>query len=140
MPSYSKKSNAEILRIASIIMIVWGVIDFIAGIFLTATGGALVDDVEMDVAGAAVAIFGMAMICAGIVNAIVGLIGMKSAKQDGPHTVAFVLGIITTLGGLFTLFSSFGSGDAGQVVNGIIGLVVPALYLYGAYQLRKEAA
>ncbi len=80
------------------------------------------------------------MICAGIVNAIVGLIGMKSAKQDGPHTVAFVLGIITTLGGLFTLFSSFGSGDAGQVVNGIIGLVVPALYLYGAYQLRKEAA
>ncbi len=48
MPSYSKKSNAEILRIASIIMIVWGVIDFIAGIFLTATGGALVDDVEMD--------------------------------------------------------------------------------------------
>lgn len=140
MPSYSKKSNAEILRIASIVMIVWGVIDFIAGIFLTATGGALVDDIEMDYAGAAVAIFGMAMICTGIINAIVGLIGMKSAKQDGPHTVAFVLGIITTLGGLFTLFSSFSSGDAGQVVNGIVGLVVPALYLYGAYQLRKEAA
>lgn len=115
-------------------MIVWGVIGFIAGIFLTATGGALVDDIEMDYAGAAVAIFGMAMICAGIINAIVGLIGMKSVKQDGSHTVASVLG------GLFTLFSSFVSGDAGQVANGIVGLVVPALCLYGAYQLRKEAA
>ena len=121
-------------------MIVWGVIGFIAGIFLTATGGALVDDIEMDYAGAAVAIFGMAMICAGIINAIVGLIGMKSVKQDGSHTVASVLGIITTLGGLFILFSSFISGDAGQAANGIVGLVVPALCLYGAYQLRKEAA
>lgn len=51
-----------------------------------------------------------------------------------------VIGIITTLGGLFILFSSFGSGDAGRVANGIVGLVVPALCLYGAYQLRKEAA
>ena len=80
------------------------------------------------------------MIITGIFDLIIGIVGVKASKTNGKHTAAFVLGIIGVIIAGISLVTTFtsSSGDvASSLAGGVVGLVLPILYLVGVVQTRK---
>ena len=87
-----------------------------------------------------VMLMGVALIVGGIIDLIIGIVGLKASKTNGKHTGAFVLGIIGVVFAAMTLIGTFasGTGDIGSsLAGGVVGLILPVLYLVGVVQTRK---
>jgi len=135
------KQGSTLLKVVSIIMIVYGIILAVLGLVSTVGGGAMIGaDAETDItaAGAGLAIIGIAFIISGVLEAVIGFVGLRASKEQGEHKAAFVIGIIGVVSGAITLVQSFG-GDGGSVFSSLLGLILPVLYLVGVNQTRQEA-
>ncbi len=135
------KQGSTLLKVVSIIMIVYGIILAVFGLLSTVGGGAMIGaDVETDVtaAGAGLAIIGIAFIFSGVLEAVIGFIGLKASKEQGEHKAAFAIGVIGVVFSAITLIQSFG-GDGASIGSSLVGLILPVLYLVGVYQTRQGA-
>lgn len=132
--------GSKLLKVVSIIMIVFGGIYAVLGLLTTIGGSAMLGagaDLEDEAAviGVVAAAAGVIFILSGVLDIVVGVVGLKASKESGKHTAAFVLGILSVVFAAISLFQAIGSG--GSVVGGIFGLVLPVLYLVGVVQTRS---
>ena len=84
------------------------------------------------------AVMGIIAIVRGIYRLIYAIVGLNAAKGKAVNA-AFVLGIIDLVITLLDIIASVLSGS-GLAVTGIVaGILMPGIYVYSAYLLKKEA-
>ena len=131
---------SSVLRVTSLIMIVYALICLVLGLFMMFGVYIVAADAEVGLGAGVAAILGVVAFFGGLLNLFVGAVGFKASKQAGKNTLAFALGIISVIFGVYSLVSAIGTGDAGSIANAVAGLILPALYLYGVYQTRQAPA
>ncbi len=130
------KSNT-LLKVTGILMIIGGAIGIIGGIIAIIGVGAFV----AMVGGSAGILIGGAILVliSAIVSLIAGIQGVKNADKPENANVCIMYGSIvigfTILGSLLNVIGGKGFSFSSL----LIGLVLPGLYLYGAFQNKKLA-
>jgi len=126
--------GSSILKITSILFIIFGAVSTLFSLLavfgssiVTAVGGAV------GVMGGVLLIGSIILIIVSVVELIVGLMGYK--KSDDPSQANFfiVIGIVLCILALVSMIMSF-------QVTGLIGFVLPILYIVGGYMNKNAAA
>ncbi|MCL1974243.1 MAG: hypothetical protein FWG54_05445 [Bacteroidetes bacterium] len=126
-----KKSN-KLLKIVGILMIIGSIISIILGL----------------VVGGIAALFGglnlitfaaLLMLAGGIVNLIAGICGVKYAAKPEKANTCILYGVLTAALVVLSNILYVSAGSGMNTTSLITGLLLPALYLIGAYQNKKLA-
>lgn len=138
--SNNKPTVSSVLRVASIIMIVFAIANLVIGllmmlgVFFASAGD------TVGVAAGVAAVLGVVAFIGGLLNLFVGVVGLNASKRNEKNTLAFILGIISVIYGIYGIVSAVSTGDAGSIANAFVGVILPVLYLYGVVQTRKDIA
>ena len=137
-----QKSNG-FLKITGILMIIGGAFGLIFGV-ITVLGVALVASL-LELAGESVSagmltFAAVLFLVSGIIEFVAGILGVANSKKPDKASVCIVFGILTAvLAVVSIIFTMVGGGDF-SVLNLCTGLVLPILYLIGAFQMKSKAA
>jgi len=135
------------LKVTGIFMIIGGSIGMLFGVFVlifgVVLGIAAIHDpspVVKVVAGLVEA--GVVLALAGTaIQFIAGLVGVKNAKNPEKANLCIVLGILNALLVLVSLLFDYIGGGIHNFYNlylVLFGLIIPTLYLVGAFQLKAK--
>ena len=138
--SNSMASGSSVLRVASIIMIVFAIVNLVIGLFMMMGVFIASSDDMVGIAAGVAAVLGIVAFIGGLLNLFVGVVGLNASKRNDKNTLAFVLGIISVIYGIYSIVSAISTGDGGSIANAFVGIILPALYLYGVIQTRKAIA
>ena len=137
------KSN-KFLKVTGILMIISGGLGIIFGL-IAVLGAGVVAAVANEIGlgqeiNLSILIFASVLsLISGIVSLIAGILGVKNAAKPEKATVCIVFGILTAvlsvLGNVLTVVA----GSNFSPVNLVLGLVVPVLYLIGAFQNKNQS-
>ena len=122
----------SLLHVVSIILIVISVIGIVMGLMVSVLGGAVLGAAAESLGlGLAVgSVIGVFVIAGSVYNLVAGILGVKAK-----FTACKVLGIISLVCGCFSLLSAlFVVGSAASITTAIAGLVLPMLYVWGAFK------
>ena len=151
-------SAQKTLRVISIIIVVFAVIGIILGLLGMAGGGILgaassTTEVSNELAkegytssdGAAAGILvmvgGLVVIISAVIDLIVGILGMRGAKDPSKIGAFFVICIIGIVLAVLSLISAIGGGsDASSILSNVISLVLIIWCFYLANKIKNEGA
>lgn len=134
-------NSQKYIKIISIIDIVFGVIGLIVGVlgatggFIAASGATGADVAATDAAGFGGVMIILAIAC--IFEIIVGILGLRAAKDASKIKPVFVLSIISLAVGVVSLIMSITGGSF--KASDLAGLVGSALMVFCANNVRKQA-
>ncbi|NLA26009.1 MAG: hypothetical protein GX878_01290 [Firmicutes bacterium] len=131
------KSNT-LLMVAGILMIIGGIFGTIVGIIAVVSVGALAGTLGSEV-NLALLIFSAIITPIGaVVCFVAGIVGVKNAAKPEKANLCIIFGILTAA---FLLLSNVltAVGGSFNTMYLVIGLLVPALYLVGAFQNKNIA-
>jgi hypothetical protein len=128
------------LKVTSILMIIFGIIAIIAGIVAIVGVSAL--GVALGAGAGFVAlmvVMGVLALVGAIIELLAGLAGRKCANNPSVQGLrkCMILGIIVLA---LSIIALIGSGVLGAL-NGlgiVTGLIIPILYLIGVFQIKKH--
>ena len=133
-----EKSNA-FLKVAGILMIIGGVFTIIFSILAVVGVGALAATLGTEVDMGLLMVSSILGLISGIVSFIAGIMGTKNANKPEKAMACIVFGGLTVLLSVLGTILNVVGGSQFNVVGLITGLLVPALYLVGAFQNKKRA-
>ena len=133
-----QKSNG-FLKVAGILMIIGGVFTIIFSILAVIGVGALAASLGAEVDMGLVMVSAILGLISGIVSFIAGIMGTKNANKPEKAMTCIVFGGLTVLLSVLGSILNVVAGSQFSVVGLITGLLVPALYLIGAFQNKKSA-
>jgi hypothetical protein len=129
----------KFLKICGILMIIGGIIGILGGILLLAGAGllsAVAEEANVEVNESLLTFASIFAAASGVVSLIAGILGVKYAARPEKANICIVFGIlvivISVIGNVIGLV---GGGDF-QPLNLLTGLIVPVLYLIGAFQSK----
>jgi len=121
-----------LIFVVSILLLIGAAVDLISVVsllgLLGVAGGAVAGVVVFSVIFAVVATAYLA---------VVGVLGLQNAAKPEKADLLFKLGIGLCAVSLISLIFDIASG--GGVFYGIVGFLLPVLFVYGAMTLRKQA-
>ena len=157
-----QQQGSTLLKVVSIILIVFGALGIVAGISGLVGGGVVagsgiadqatgttlsinngeLSGSDADVAAlgiTALVLVGVIALISGALDLIIGIVGLKASKENAKHTAAFVLGIIGVVFAVISLIATISAGGdmTTSLASGVVGLILPVLYLVGVNQTRK---
>jgi len=141
------EKNNKFLKVTGILMIISGSIGLLAGIFILLFGVVLgIAAIHNPAPGVNQVVglveTGVALALVGtVVQFIAGVVGVKNAKNPEKAGLCIVLGILNALLILTSLILDYIGGGVHNFYNVFLilfGLVVPTLYLLGAFQLKEK--
>ncbi|MFZ5975010.1 MAG: hypothetical protein ACOYU3_06345 [Bacillota bacterium] len=121
-------SASNILKISSILFIVFGVIAAI--ISLIAVVGSGVVTAYAGVFGGALLFVSIIALLSSALEIIIGFLGLKKCNDPSQANYFIVTGAVLCGLGLISMISSFS-------ITGLISFVLPGLYIYGGSMLKK---
>lgn len=136
----SKPTGSSVLRVASIIMVVFAVINLVVGLLMMMGVFFASADEELGIAAGVAAVIGVVAFIGGLLNLFVGVVGLKASSRNDKNTLAFILGVISVIYGIYAIVSAISTGDGSSIANAFVGIILPALYLYGVIETRKAIA
>lgn len=134
--------SQKALKVVSVLLIIYAVAMAAFGIFMVAGGSFLVGE-TVDVDGTAqaanvmAAALGAGTIAGGVIDLIIGLLGLRGAKNPrkvGPFFVLCIIGLVLGLVGLGMSLAQ-GTFDLWSLVS----VVIVAVCLYLSAQVKKQA-
>ncbi len=133
-----EKSNG-FLKIAGILMIIGGVFTILFSILAVIGVGALAATLSQEVDMGMLIAASVLGIISGIISLIAGILGAKNANKPEKAKTCIIYGGLTVLLSVLGSILNVVGGSQFSVVGLITGLIVPALYLIGAFQNNKRA-
>jgi len=141
-----EKSNV-FLKVTSILMIISGSFGLLFGIFILLFGVLLgIAAIHNPAPGVAQVVglveTGVVLALVGtLVQFIAGIVGFKNAKNPEKANLCVILGIINAVFILTSLILDYVGGGVHNFYNVFLvmfGLIVPTIYLLGAFQLKAK--
>ncbi len=136
-----KKSNG-FLKVTGILMIIGGGLGIILGIIAVLGVSVAVEFINGLGGNADLGLLMFAAILSlvsSVVSLVAGIIGVANAAKPEKAVVCIVFGILTAVLSVLGNVLTVAGGGSFSAVNLIIGLVLPVLYLIGAFQNKKRA-
>ena len=148
-----RSGSQKALLVISIINIVFAVIALLGGLMLM-FGGALFGAVNSSEAAAALAgsgisqgqlgaiagIGGFVIIVSGVVELILGILGVRAANDNQKIMPVWIFAIIQLVLGVISLISIIGGGSfSTQGGSAIFSLILAAVVMWIANNIKKEA-
>ena len=136
------KSNG-FLKVTGILMIISGVIGVIFGIIAVlgvALVAALAGEFGVGVNTGLLTFACILAIISSIIGFIAGIVGVSNAAKPEKAKTCIVFGILVIILSILGNILTVVAGGNFAVVGIFTGLVVPVLYLLGAFQNKKRAA
>ena len=135
------QTSNKLLKITSILMIISGAIGtgvgFLALLGIAVTGVAAL---SLGVSMGVLVLLTILAIAGGIINLVAGILGVINASKPEKAKICIIFGILSLAVLLLGNIVDFVAGDGVNVLNLLKGVVLPALYLAGAFQNQKLAA
>ena len=141
------EKKSTLLKVSGILMIIFAailIVIYIIGLL----GAGFLASVAAEIGDAGAIMYtGVAMIAiivlliGAVIQLIAGILGVKNHNKPEKATVCIVFGVIIVVAALAGLIMDISGGPFGvtQVLMIIGQLVLPVLYLLGAFQLKKLA-
>ena len=148
-----EEKGSKILKFASIIMIIGGILSALGGILIVAAAGLFtafsgnaevqqaVSEAEASVGSVSVLLWVAAIITivGAVIEIVAGIKGKKNWNNPEAFKTLLILGIACAAMSLIS--NIILAGEQGIKITSIIsGLVIPALYIYGVTELKKQVA
>lgn len=135
------QTSNKLLKITSILMIISGAIGtgvgFLALLGIAVTGVAAL---SLGVSMGVLVLLTLLAIAGGIINLVAGILGVINASKPEKAKICIIFGILSLAVLLLGNIVDFVAGDGVNVLNLLKGVVLPALYLAGAFQNQKLVA
>lgn len=139
------EKSSKLLKVVSILMIIFGSIALLLGIFaligaMALMGGALGLGTEFAEAVAELILVAAVLTLVGaVIQFVAGIVGVKNHNKPDKAKVCIIFGILVALVQLISIVLDVAGGGftATTGISIVIGLVIPVLYLLGAFQLKK---
>ena len=135
------QTSNKLLKITGILMIISGAIGtgvgFLALLGIAVTGVAAL---SLGVSMGVLVLLTLLAIAGGIINLVAGILGVINASKPEKAKICIIFGILSLAVLLLGNIVDFVAGDGVNVLNLLKGVVLPALYLAGAFQNQKLAA
>jgi len=142
-----EKSN-KFLKVTGILMIIGGSFALLASVLMLLFGVLLVEGAihsnltrSQDFAVGLIVAALVLVIVGGVVQFIAGVVGVKNAKNPDKANTCIIFGILAAIVYLVSLLMNFLGGSNHTWLDVLVvffGLIVPALYLVGAFQLKAK--
>ena len=127
----------KLLKISGILMIIGGSISLIIGIFVglfTVLAAVAVGQ------AAGILVFATVLILVGaVITFVAGILGVKNAAKPEKAGSCIVFGILAVLMCIISSILTLVGGGNFDALSLISGLVLPIIYLIGAFQSKKAA-
>ncbi len=130
-----KKSNG-FLKVTGILMIIGGGIGIIVGM-LAVTGVALLSGAGYN--STLLTVGAIFAVVSAVVSLVAGILGVANAAKPEKAMVCIVCGILTVLMAIIGTVITMVGGGQFPFGNLLTGLVLPVLYLIGAFQNKSRA-
>lgn len=134
-----RKSNG-FLKVTGILMIIGGVFSGIMGIIAVVGVGVLAAAAGGEVNVGLLVFAAILTLVGALVSFIAGIIGVANAAKPEKAMVCIVFGILTVAFSVLGTILTTAAGGKFSVFGLLLGLVLPVLYLIGAFQNKKLAA
>lgn len=132
-----EKQTNKFLKITGILMIVGGILSAIFGIIAVLGVGVLALALGSEAKIGLLMIGSLLALASGIVSIVAGISGVKNAAIPEKATTCIKFGILTVVFAILGSTISMMGGNSYDISSLIMGLVLPILYLYGAYQNKS---
>ncbi len=132
------KSNA-LLKVVGILMIIGGAILTIIGIIAAAGVGLVAAALGSEANMTLLLVSAILLLLNGIVTLVAGILGVANAAKPAKAGSCIVFGVLAVILAVVSSILNVAGGNPFNAVNLIIGLVLPVLYLIGAFQNKKIA-
>lgn len=136
--------SQKTLKIVSIILIIWAVLEVLFGAFLaagSAVPGMSAESVDVNgstmVLSSAALAMGIGVIVGGVINLIIALLGLRGAKNPAKIGVFFVLCIIGLVLSVIGTIMSIMQGSFQW--SYVVSLAIVAVCTYLASKIKKQA-
>ena len=133
-----EKSNG-FLKVTGILMIIGGVFTIVFSILAVVGVGALAATLGTEADLGLLMVSSIIGLISGVVSLIAGITGAKNANKPEKATACIAFGCLTVLLSILGSILNVVGGNQFSVLGLITGLIVPALYLVGAFQNKKRA-
>jgi hypothetical protein len=133
-------TNNRLLMVTSILLIIVGSIGIILGIIAALGVGALVLIADGSADMGLLTFASALVLLNALVSLVAGILGVVNAAKPNKMTTCIVFGVLSIVLTLLANFLSVSAGNDFKLINLLIGLVLPVLYLMGASQNKKRAA
>ena len=132
-----EKNKNALLLVTGILLIIGGVISLIGSIIvLLAARVAVVLYAEQE--GVGLLVFAaVPLLLSAIVSLVTGILGVVNAGKPGKAKILIVFGILTALLSVLGNILTVVGGGTFSVLSLITGLILPVLFLVGAFQSKK---
>ena len=146
-----KAPGSTILKVVGILMIIFGALSLIIGLAAGALTGAvnsLADSIasELDASEAAEVTkaagtltgYTTVLIIASIIEIVAGIVGCALNNKPAKATICLVFGVLTLIVALVSFIMGIAGGaSATGIITGLVGFVLPILYIVGALKNKK---
>ena len=127
--------GAGFLKVCGILMIIGGALGIILGLIALLGVAALA---ALGASSGTLTFSAILVIVSGILELIAGIVGVKNCKNPEKATSCIVWGVIVAVLTIISQIISVAGGGKFDVLSCITGLVVPVLFIVGAF-LNKKA-
>lgn len=134
-----EKQSNKFLKVSGILMIIGGSISTILGLIAVLGVGVLAVALGSDADMGLLKVGSALVLLSAIISLIAGILGVKNAAAPEKAKICIVFGIMTAVFALLGSTLNVVGGEKFNIMSLIIGLALPSLYLFGAFQNKKSA-
>lgn len=125
--------------IVSALLLLSGIVMLAGGGLLTA-GGMYAGNGLGAFLGAGVLVLAVVALAQGVFGLIMGILGVKNCDKPEKAGACIVMGILVLVLGVIGLIGNLvGQSGSSALISSVAGLIIPALYTWGAFQNKKAA-
>ena len=134
-----EKTSNKFLKVTGILMIISGGLSIILGIIAVLGVGVLAAALGSEANMGLLMLSSILVLVSGVASLIAGILGVKNAAKPEKAQICIVFGFITAILAVLGNVLNIAGGNSFDVFGLVIGLVVPVLYLIGAFQNKAKA-
>ncbi|MEG0477121.1 MAG: hypothetical protein RR572_05585 [Raoultibacter sp.] len=132
--------SQKALNILSIIILVFGILGVLLGIFFVAGAtmlqGSKIEGVDAQVLST---MMGMVLIVGALIDVVIGIMGRRGAKNPAKIKPFFVICVIGLVLYVMSIIGALTTGDVASLPNYLVSLVLVIACLFFADKVKKEA-
>ena len=134
------RTNNKLLKVTGILMIISGGIGIFVGIFTMIGLSVFTEAIDVEMSIGVLVLATILTIGGAIVNITTGILGVVNASKPEKAMICIIFGVLALALVLLTNIIDFVSGSGFNVKSLLRGVLLPVLFIMGAYQNQKLVA
>ena len=132
-----ENTSNKFLKVTGILMIIGGILGVLVGLIAVLGLGALIAALGGTINAALLTVATILTLGGSAIQLIAGILGVSNAAKPEKANICIIFGILTAALSVLGNILTVASGGNFNFISMLLGLVIPVLYLVGAFQNKK---